>query len=178
MEGAALPAGRVVVGVDGSEGSITALAWALREARLRGAELHVIAAWSFHANWGSGPGAYAAQEGMLAGRLDPHTPSLAETDQRNEADLAAIRQMVGTAIEDALEDGEDERAVSITSDAVEGAPAKVLLDSVSASDLLVVGTRGHGAFVGALLGSVSHHVVAQAPCPVVVVPHRSADTHP
>ncbi|MDT4903476.1 MAG: hypothetical protein QOH52_1492, partial [Pseudonocardiales bacterium] len=54
--------------------------------------------------------------------------------------------------------------------------AKVLLDEVTDADLLVVGSRGHGGFVGALLGSVSHQVVSQAPCPVVVVPNRQATT--
>jgi nucleotide-binding universal stress UspA family protein len=38
----------------------------------------------------------------------------------------------------------------------------------------VVGSRGHGGFVGALLGSVSQHCVHHATCPVVVV--RGPDT--
>lgn len=167
--GAGSAAGRVVVGVDGSAGSVRALAWALHEARLRGTDLHVVAAWSYHPGWDSTTPA-APQVGMLAGRLDPHTPSLAETARRDEADVAAVREMLDTAIRDVQVDGDDPQSVTITSAAVEGPAAKVLLDSVSERDLLVVGTRGHGAFVGALLGSVSHHVVAQAPCPVVVVP--------
>jgi len=56
--------------------------------------------------------------------------------------------------------------VKITRAAFQGHGAEVLLDEVAESDLLVV---------GALLGSVSHHVVAQAPCPVVVVPHRQSE---
>ena len=51
----------------------------------------------------------------------------------------------------------------------EGHPAGVLLAQVEGADMLVVGSRGHGGFTGMLLGSVSQHVVAHAPCPVVVV---------
>ena len=53
---------------------------------------------------------------------------------------------------------------------VEGHPAGILIEASAQADLLVVGSRGHGGFVGALLGSVSHRCVAHALCPVVVVP--------
>jgi nucleotide-binding universal stress UspA family protein len=36
--------------------------------------------------------------------------------------------------------------------------------------MLVIGSHGHGGFIGAMLGSVSHHVVSHSRCPVVVVP--------
>jgi Universal stress protein family. len=69
--------GRVVVGVDGSAGSVQALAWALYEARLRAVDLHVVAAWSYHPGWEAGRATmFGPQVGLLAGRLDPHTPSL------------------------------------------------------------------------------------------------------
>jgi len=48
-------------------------------------------------------------------------------------------------------------------------PAQALLDAAAGADLLVVGCRGHGGFTGMLLGSTSQHVVAHAPCPVLVV---------
>ncbi len=46
-------------------------------------------------------------------------------------------------------------------------------DSAESMTALVVGSCGQGGFVGALLGSVSQHVVAQATCPVVIVPDPS-----
>jgi nucleotide-binding universal stress UspA family protein len=45
-----------------------------------------------------------------------------------------------------------------------------LVDAAVGSALLVVGTRGHGAFDAWRLGSVAHWVARHAPCPVVVVP--------
>ena len=43
-------------------------------------------------------------------------------------------------------------------------------DRAAGAELLVVGSRGHGAFAGMLLGSISQHCTQHAPCPVIVVP--------
>lgn len=56
-----------------------------------------------------------------------------------------------------------------------GHPAEVLVDESKAADLLVVGSRGHGAITGVLIGSVSIHCVTHAHCPVVVVRGAAAD---
>ncbi len=55
---------------------------------------------------------------------------------------------------------------------VEGSPARTLLEISKGADLLVLGSRGHGPFVGMLLGSVSEYCAAHATCPVVVVRHQ------
>ncbi|GAA4612060.1 hypothetical protein GCM10023195_51450 [Actinoallomurus liliacearum] len=62
--------------------------------------------------------------------------------------------------------------VSIKVRAITGVPAEELLNASAGTDLLVVGSRGHGGFARLLLGSVSSQCVHHADCPVVVVPSR------
>ena len=64
--------------------------------------------------------------------------------------------------------------VKVSSTVREGNPAKILLEAADGADLLVVGSRGHGGFAEALLGSVSQHCVHHAPCPVVIIRGPSA----
>jgi nucleotide-binding universal stress UspA family protein len=59
--------------------------------------------------------------------------------------------------------------VHVDATVAEGPAASVLVDAAEGADLLVVGSRGHGGFVGLLLGSVSQQCVTHAPCPVLVV---------
>jgi nucleotide-binding universal stress UspA family protein len=90
--------------------------------------------------------------------------SFSSPDALASAAIAEVTRLV----EDASEGGD----VSTTCEAIEGHPAAVLLNVVNATDLMVVGSRGHGGFLGALLGSVSQHVVTHAGCPVIVIPGR------
>lgn len=136
--------GVVAVGVDGSEGSGRALAWAAQEARLRGARLRVVCAWS-----------YLDQAG---GAFDP---SYGDDDARRLLDGAV----------DALG---DTGGIDIERVTVNDLPARGLLDAAQDADLIVVGARGMGGFRGLLLGSVSQQVAQHAPCPVVIVPERRA----
>ena len=54
---------------------------------------------------------------------------------------------------------------------IEGSPAEAIIDVATTrkSDVIVIGSRGHGTLAGLLLGSTSQKVVAHAPCPVLVV---------
>ena len=94
--------------------------------------------------------------------MDPSMETTLALSAAAEAEVARLGAKVGK-----------ERDVVIVCEAVEGHPAQALVQAAEGASLLVVGTRGHGGFVGALLGSVSQHVVAQASCPVVVVPDDS-----
>lgn len=61
--------------------------------------------------------------------------------------------------------------VEVQTQVIEGHAAPVLIAAARDAQLLVVGSRGHGAFAGMLLGSVSEHCTSHSPCPVVVVRH-------
>jgi nucleotide-binding universal stress UspA family protein len=75
-------------------------------------------------------------------------------------------QVVKDAIAEVTSGGE---ADPIYYKVVEGNAAAALLKESSGADLLVVGSRGHGGFVEALLGSTGQHCVHHATCPVVVI---------
>ena len=137
---------RIVVGVDGSAGAHAALRWAADEAMRRGAVIVAVHAWEF------------PYTSPLAG-----LPSALPPDELQEAAEHVVDETVATTLG-------SEPAVRVERVAVAGSPAAVLLEQAKTADLLVVGARGHGGFVGLLLGSVSHQVVAHAVVPTVVVP--------
>ena len=62
--------------------------------------------------------------------------------------------------------------IQVVPHVVEGEAARSLLEVAKGADLLVVGSRGHGPFAGALLGSVRWYSAAHSTCPVVVVRHQ------
>jgi nucleotide-binding universal stress UspA family protein len=145
-------AGLIVVGVDGSKASKDALRWALRQAELTGATLRAVTSWHL-------PNFYGA--GMI--------PFPAEYDPETDA-----RKMLSDVLSEVAGDG----AAAVETLVVEGPPALELLEAAKGAGLLVVGSRGHGAFAGMLLGSVSEHCVSYAQCPVVVVHHPEHHEEP
>jgi nucleotide-binding universal stress UspA family protein len=151
---------RIVVGVDGSPGSLEALRWALAEAGLRGAEVRVVHAWMV-------PLIDAVPEPWAIG-----SPTLGPSeDQVHEHLEAAARKVLDASMEEARP---ADPGVEIEGELAEGRPAAALLAAAQDADLLVVGSRGRGGFAGLLLGSVSAQCVHHAPCPVVVVPAEQA----
>lgn len=141
----------IVVGIDGSPGSRTALAWAMTQAKLTGAEIEAVAAW---------------QESVMP--LGPGNP-IAEAGYFEGHSVAAI---VGKMLDDTVAAVAAERGepADVHTRTAKGHPAQVLAEAAVGAQLLVVGSRGHGTFAGMLLGSVSQHCVQHAACPVVVVP--------
>jgi len=143
-------ASRVVVGVDGSAGSLLALRFAAAEARLRGGELHVVHAWiDSLSGYGGPPWARPA------------------TTLREQADTTLLESLRA-----AWQNGSPE--VQVRAETIEGAEWDVLTEVAEAADLLVVGSRGRTGRSSSLLGSVSLRCLTYAPCPVAVVrPLRS-----
>jgi nucleotide-binding universal stress UspA family protein len=147
----------IVVGVDGSAGAREALRWALAEGRLRGSPVRVVHAWTF-----GYIGASVDGYGVWGGALGAYT-SLG-------VDLNDLHRAAEDLLERALaEVGDEGDGVEIERLVVQGTAAEVLVSAATPNDLLVVGSRGHGGFVGLLLGSVSQQCVHHARCPVVVV---------
>jgi nucleotide-binding universal stress UspA family protein len=150
---------RIVVGVDGSEGSRAALRFALEEARLRGATLRVVHSWLL-------PVADAAPDPFLLEFPAYAGPDLEELAGSLETSATGL---IDTELERVL--GGEEAGVEIERAPLEGAPAAALVDASADADLLVVGSRGHGALRGLVLGSVSKQCLSHASCPVAIVPH-------
>lgn len=138
---------RIVVGVDGSTHSSEALRWALDEARLHGASLEVVMTWEY-------PPVYAASS------HDVFLPP--ESDLAGAAHASVAKLLVDAGLG-------DQDDVEVIETVVSGFAAPTLIDASANADLLVVGSRGHGAFTGMLLGSVSQHCVTHAACTVAVV---------
>ena len=141
--GTTAPVRRVLVGVDGSDGSVAALRWAAEEAAIHGAELEVVTAWSRSA---AGPARHAE-------------PSSGEGT--GVAAEYVLKQSVGRV---AMGD------VRLDCTASEGYAPTVLLDSAAGADLLVVGAPRRDLATEFILGSTSHQVAHRSPIPVVIVP--------
>jgi nucleotide-binding universal stress UspA family protein len=142
------PRRRIVVGIDGSVESQAALEWALQEARCTGGEIVPVLAYESGLAWIDVGSEYEA--------------SIVEHS------AAHAKEELHRTLEAVSPDGQ--WPVPVHPLTVGGSPAQVLIDVVREADLLVVGSRGRGAFAGLLLGSVSQRCAERSPCPVVVVP--------
>jgi nucleotide-binding universal stress UspA family protein len=136
----------VVVGVDGSPGSLEAVSWAAVEARRRGVRLHIVHAWL-------APLVDTSVVPVLGVRGGPALRADA-TKVVSEAADRALAAAPGIRVETSL---------------VPGDPAAALVKASGEADLLVVGHQGTGGLAGLLAGSVAVATVEHAACPVVVV---------
>lgn len=139
---------RVVVGIDGSDCATAALRRAALEAIAARAELHVVAAWQL---------LNTELVGDFAGIGLPQLDDVREWAQARASTLIT-------------DEAASLRGCRVRLDVVHAPPVHALLSAAAHSDLLVVGTRGYGAFDRMLLGSVSAACVYHASCPVQLVP--------
>jgi nucleotide-binding universal stress UspA family protein len=151
---------KIVVGVDGSQGGLKALDWALAEAHVRQASLHLVHAWML-------PLIDALPEPWAVGS-PPFSPSDEEVHDNLEK---AARSVLDASLDRARS---AQSGLEVRGELVESRPAAALLEAARDADLLVVGSRGRDGFAGLLLGSASAQCVHHAPCPVVVVPEKPA----
>jgi len=133
----------VVAGVDGSSHSDVTLRLAAAEAARFGGRLIVVHAYRLPP---------PAEYGPNAGVDEPHH-------------RAAAEELVERALDHLRTDRE---TLKIEARAVHGGAAAALIDAASTAAVLVVGARGSGGFERLRIGSVSQHVLRQAPCTVVI----------
>ncbi len=137
-------AGRIVVGMDGSDGSLKAAQWAVGEARVRGRGItlaHAIIPTTASSSFGV----------FVSPRLD------LIDDMRN----GAMEALTRTAAE--LDCADVQVVVEI------GTPSALLLTASDTAEFIVLGSRGRGGFKALLLGSVGSQVTSHANCPVIVM---------
>ncbi|GAA3398860.1 universal stress protein [Streptomyces roseoviridis] len=134
----------IVAGVDGSPESLAAADWAAREAGHRGLPLRLVHAW----------------------RWEPlDLPLLQDPTAQQQAARDVLREAEST-----LADRYPE--VGLSAEVIGDTPVAALLGTVRRAELLAVGSRGHGAVTGFLLGSYGQQVIAGSTVPVVAVRAR------
>ncbi|TQS26735.1 universal stress protein [Microbispora sp. KK1-11] len=137
------PRPEIVVGIDGSPACAKVLDFAFAEAALRGTGLRAVHAYSpLEAGGGFAP--------------------LPDDFDDEKVEVRMIREALA---------GRRERYpdVKVVEEAVRGHPVDVLRHASASADLLVIGSRGHGEFMGLVLGSVCQAMLHYARCPMVVV---------
>ncbi len=147
----------IVAATDGSEESLRAVEWAASEAALRGAPLRIVSAAA-----------------LLPRMMTSHTRG-SQYDDVTDVLLENRDRALAVAAERAAKTAS---GVLIDTDQLTGQPAVAITESGSGALMLVLGSRGAGAFTAMVLGSVSRYAASHASCPVVVArdvpmaPHR------
>jgi nucleotide-binding universal stress UspA family protein len=135
--------------VDGSPESLAAADWAAREAGLRGMPLRIVHAWLWQP-------------------LD--VPIVQERETQAQSADAVLRE-AETYVSGRYPD------LSVTAEVVPDTAVSALLAEADRAGMLVLGSRGHGALAGFLLGSYGQQVIASAKRPVVSVRARNRQAH-
>jgi nucleotide-binding universal stress UspA family protein len=152
------PAGRILVGVDGSPGSVAAVRWAASEAQLRGMRVHVL---------------------YVRDRRVPAPAHYAPRPRSGEAEAGwpAGESTVTAVLKKAL--GAESWA-GVQTELAEGLPARELIERAAGAEMLVLGGQPGGEVTSPAaqprtpLGPVARDCLRAAPCPVVVVRPQGA----
>ncbi len=147
----------IVAGTDGSEESLRAVGWAAREAALRGAPLRIVGTAELLPRMSPRAGASGSTYDTVTDVLDKDRDRALATAAERAAKAAA--------------------GVLIDTDELTGPTAQAVTAAGSGALMLVLGSRGIGAFTALLLGSVSRYAAAHASSPVVVVRDESPAPH-
>jgi nucleotide-binding universal stress UspA family protein len=145
----------IVAATDGSRESLRAVEWAAREAALRGAPLRIVSAAEL----------LPRMIGRQGGAAFDTVADVIRKD-RDRA-LAAAAHRAAEMVPGLL----------IDTDPLTGPPAQAVTETGSGALMLVVGSRGLGAFTALLLGSVGRYAATHASCPVVVVRDETTAAH-
>jgi nucleotide-binding universal stress UspA family protein len=142
----------ILVGIDGSADSQSALEWAAKEAALRHTSLTVLTV-------------HQAVRGFWGGTLHYEGDESLTAKARDAAQSETDKVLAGLG---------DARPESVAVIATQGIPAEEILNAGADADLIVLGSRGGGGFSRLLLGSVSATVAEHAQVPVTILPahHR------
>jgi nucleotide-binding universal stress UspA family protein len=139
---------RVIVGVDGSLGSRVALGAAMEEAARRDGVVQVVASYQLTDYWTDLSSVVMPSEHEIRERVEGQAREMVD----------AVRAERGGT-----------NAPLVRIEVHEGPAGEVLTRQSRGADLLVVGSRGRGAFRALLLGSIALHCAMHATCPVMVV---------
>ncbi|MFD5617732.1 universal stress protein [Streptomyces yangpuensis] len=140
----------LVVGVDGSPESRAAADWAAEEAVRRDLHVHVVHAWLWQ-------------------------PLAVPVVQDRAVEARRAQEILDEA---RAELTRRHLRLSLTAEVVPDVPVPALLRAAKGAEMLVLGTRGHSALAGFLLGSYGQQLIASAECPVVSVRARDGMTAP
>jgi nucleotide-binding universal stress UspA family protein len=153
---ASMSAKPIVAATDGSEESLRAVDWAAREAVLRGAPLRIVS---------SAAATPPTIGGHAMSRGDDPVAEIARHN-RDQALATATERVTKLA-----------PGLLVDADQLDGLADEAIIAAGSGALMLVVGSRGNGAFAGLILGSVSRYVAMHAACPVVVVREGASSAH-
>lgn len=143
---------KILVAVDGSKSSFTAMDKAIELQKLMDTEIYLICVYKHHS--------------LFEASMSIERPEGMDIPDK------ALSEYAKEVVNHAKEEAEKKGAVKVRGFVKAGRPSSVIVKFAEEKgvDLIVVGTRGtHSDKDGILLGSVSHRVASKAKCPVLVV---------